>query len=151
MNSPKDVFQHINMHGGDKSVCWEWKRGLSNGRPYIRVNGKKYAAYAVAFCAFHGIDLTAIAGWLFRHDCDNPSCCNPHHLRIGTHQQNMDDMSKRGRAGLSSTSVEHIHRLVQERRSDSDIAQIIGCSREAVRDIRTGRRRSNLEIEGKEK
>jgi len=32
-----------------------------------------------------------------RHSCDNPTCCNPSHLRIGTHGQNMSDAAARGR------------------------------------------------------
>lgn len=32
------------------------------------------------------------------HKCDNGFCCNPDHLFIGTHQENMDDMNRKGRA-----------------------------------------------------
>lgn len=32
-----------------------------------------------------------------RHDCDNPPCVNPHHLRIGSVAANAQDASKRGR------------------------------------------------------
>ena len=28
-NKPTDVFKLINMHGGDKDVCWEWKGKLT--------------------------------------------------------------------------------------------------------------------------
>jgi len=31
------------------------------------------------------------------HSCDNPPCCNPHHLRVGTRLENTDDCRKRGR------------------------------------------------------
>lgn len=33
------------------------------------------------------------------HKCDNPVCCNPDHLEIGTQKDNLDDMRRKGRAG----------------------------------------------------
>lgn len=32
------------------------------------------------------------------HHCDNPPCVNPEHLYLGTAQDNIDDMHRRGRA-----------------------------------------------------
>lgn len=36
-------------------------------------------------------------GFVVRHTCDTPTCINPDHLIIGTHQDNMNDRAARGR------------------------------------------------------
>ena len=36
-------------------------------------------------------------GLVVRHKCDNPPCCNPEHLELGTHQQNVQDAVDRNR------------------------------------------------------
>lgn len=36
-------------------------------------------------------------GKLALHTCDNPPCCNPRHLYEGDHQDNHNDMDRRGR------------------------------------------------------
>lgn len=45
-----------------------------------------------------GVPLGQIKGLVVRHTCDNPGCCNPDHLLLGTHADNVSDKYERGRA-----------------------------------------------------
>jgi hypothetical protein len=58
------------------------------------VNGKRVAAHRLAYEDVIG---PIPAGLHILHSCDHPPCCNPAHLRAGTHQENMDDREARGR------------------------------------------------------
>ena len=139
-NKPTDVFKLINMHGGDKDVCWEWKGKLNvkDGRPYITINKRRRPAYAVVLESFRG---QAQGDQMARHSCDNPICCNPYHLSWGSHQDNMDDMVERERHGRPRTVVRAILRLRAEGRTQKEVAELYGVSREAISAIDTGRRK----------
>ena len=36
-------------------------------------------------------------GMVVMHTCDNPGCCNPNHLILGTQRQNIEDCIAKGR------------------------------------------------------
>jgi hypothetical protein len=39
-------------------------------------------------------------GMVVMHTCDNRICCNPHHLKLGTQQDNLKDMNVKQRHGV---------------------------------------------------
>ena len=78
--------------------CWEWTASR-DGHGYgklARCHGcSPYKAHRLSYEMFVG---EIPAGLEVLHSCDNPPCVNPRHLFLGTQQDNMDDMVKKGRA-----------------------------------------------------
>jgi hypothetical protein len=76
--------------------CWEFQGGKNNiGYGMIRDNKKMRTAHRVSY-EEHISKIPA--GLCVMHSCDNPICCNPKHLSLGTHKQNTQDMFSKGRA-----------------------------------------------------
>lgn len=67
---------------------------LKNGYGQIRSGFKKMYAHRLAYELYKGKIPT---GKVVRHTCDNPPCCNPDHLILGTYLDNNRDSIERGR------------------------------------------------------
>jgi len=78
--------------------CWDWE-AARNSKGYGRfwLNGKTVNAHRLAYCLYHGLELVDIRGECICHSCDNPSCCNPEHLWLGTDADNIWDRDNKGR------------------------------------------------------
>jgi len=102
-NTPNELWSKVDIKSDDE--CWEWK-GFRNHQGYGRtwINDKGYYAHRVIFHLANPntINLNAPQSTLeygfILHTCDNPSCCNPKHLWLGTHKDNMEDKARKGRA-----------------------------------------------------
>lgn len=94
-------WEKVERRGPDE--CWEWigarsagkfnygRFGFSTSRPCASTRN----AHTVAWELDRGRKLPR--GKVVRHRCDNPPCCNPKHLVMGTQKQNVADMIRRGR------------------------------------------------------
>ncbi len=75
--------------------CWTWTRAKNRrGHGLTTVARVREQAHRVAWIVAHG-DVPA--GLHVLHECDNPPCCNPDHLRTGTRVDNMQDAIAKGR------------------------------------------------------
>ena len=80
-------------------ACWPWTRSkLKFG--HGQIGGQSgdvrwmYPSHRVAYALHHGL---VPEGQCVLHHCDNPPCCNPKHLFLGTRVDNMADMNAKGR------------------------------------------------------
>lgn len=87
--------------------CWLWKAALSCGYGVFNV-GKYdlYRSHRLSYYFTYGEDPGSL---LVCHKCDNPPCCNPHHLFLGTQQDNVTDRMLKGR--YQSGEEHWTHRL----------------------------------------
>lgn len=68
--------------------CPEWGYGMTSYR------NKSTRVHIIMWKLIRG---PYEKGLVVRHKCDNPPCCNPDHLEIGTHRDNVHDRMRRGR------------------------------------------------------
>jgi hypothetical protein len=104
------------------SDCWNWKAAVRNkkeGYGAFWMNGRHNPAPRVALI----LAGRYTEGYVVCHKCDNPSCCNPDHLFLGTNLDNEKDKvnknrqafgSKNGMAKLSEEDVKHIKSVVEQ-------------------------------------
>lgn len=80
-----------------ESGCWLWLGAINrNGYGKVKLDRKHWTAHRWAWQLFRG-DLPDSVCVL--HRCDVRSCVNPDHLFLGTVQDNVDDMWRKGRRG----------------------------------------------------
>ena len=107
---PERLWSRLNI--SSQNGCWEWTGHKLNGYGQIGLGRRE-----------HGIAYTHVLAWIIDngreppsghlvcHKCDNPACCNPDHLFLGTHKDNTQDMIFKKR---HSYGEKHATKLTQE-------------------------------------
>ena len=131
--------------------CWRWSAAkLPSGYGFIgggKGASKNHYAHRVSYEIHHG---PIPDGMVVMHTCDNPECCNPDHLRIGTHKQNSQDMVAKGRAtsgpGLvgeqhprSKLSATCVRAIRKSSEPSGRLAKKFAVSRSCISSIKSGK------------
>ena len=164
-------WSYVDRRGPEE--CWPWRGNVKNGLGYGRFTtrggreGKPRQDYThrVAWVLTYG---EIEDGANLCHRCDNPPCCNPAHLFLGTCADNNADMCAKGRqaagdrhgsrkhrermqrgvarynAKLNPDSVREIRRLITDGLSDREIAARFGVVSSQVWSVRIGRTWSHV-------
>lgn len=138
--------------------CWLWL-GAKKPKGYgnLRRDKKYTTAHRVAWEITFG---NIPKGMQVQHSCDNPSCCNPNHLMLGTVTSNYIDMVKKNRANshhrnrrfgeshpnhkLSSSEVKKIRELYRSGKYlQREIAKLFNVSQVLVSYINLNKGRIN--------
>ena len=94
--------------------CWLWIGATDRwGYGRLRIDGRFIGAHRISWQLAHGSN--APDSLFVCHSCDNPLCCNPAHLWLGTAAENNRDAAAKGRVrGQQQTHCKRGHEFTQE-------------------------------------
>ena len=120
----KPIIYYVDKNGCHIEIMHSspWNRGYLS----IYRNGKSYAMHRYLYEKKYG---PIPKGLILRHVCDNPSCINVAHLKVGTQQDNMNDMCERGRHAKgtkiysSKLSEQDVLKIYSSKMTTKDLAK----------------------------
>jgi HNH endonuclease len=136
----------------DPNECWNWNAKARHPYGYGRMTagrGVNLKAHQIGWALENG---PIPVGMLICHACDNPSCCNPNHLFLGSQTDNMGDAKRKGRISNPPRHIGEAHpnaklknhqiaEIAADKRPAADVAVTYGISAKTVYLIRRGERK----------
>lgn len=131
--------------------CWRWTaKANSKGYGFFKIASyHQVAAHRLSWAIHNRRDPGEL---LTLHNCDNPQCVNPVHLRLGTDFDNMEDKMSRGRHrngdrkgaknGANKLDLATLAQVIagfQIGLSNTEIANRLGVSHATISLIRLGK------------
>lgn len=136
-NTPSKFWSRVSR--GLPDECWNWLGAKSRGGyGNVRFQNKFYRAHRLAYELENG---PFGDGLLVCHRCDNPLCCNPNHLFLGTPKDNVLDAvgkrrmsvcSKNGRALFTDDEALLLRDMYRGGITATSIARHLGLSKITV-------------------
>ncbi len=134
-----------------ESHCWEWSTPFNTyGYGLIHIKRKQLMAHIVAYRIYKG----STNGLCVLHKCDNPPCCNPDHLFLGTKKDNTQDMMRKGRglvgekngqSKLTNLQAQEIRELAKTKQyTQKQIGLMFGITASTVNAIFNERSRKSI-------
>ncbi len=128
---------------GEPNECWPWKPTcrVRDGYGMFWFEKRNHQAHRLAYLFAKG-EFDRSKDIL--HTCDNPPCCNPNHLFVGTDRDNQQDCLRKNRrviahgemlpqSKLSPAQVKEIRETAKNgRRVNGQLARKFGVSKASI-------------------
>lgn len=138
----------VDRRGSDE--CWPWL-GARDRRGYGRIKafGRNWVASRIVLALKGSIPSSEE---IVCHHCDNPPCCNPEHLFIGTALLNAQDRAAKGREpdrrgegnGRAKLTADQVREIRANPLGHKRLAEMVGVSPTTIRDVRSRRKWSHV-------
>lgn len=100
MTIEERFWSKVDRRGPDE--CWPWTSTKARRYGIFRFDWRERRMRRAHRVAWE-FSLGPIPdGMVVMHICDNPPCCNPTHLRLGTQLENIADRDRKGRTAHNS-------------------------------------------------
>lgn len=132
----KRFWSKVNKNGMKvlDTPCWEYTGYRSTqGYGRIRIDKQEKLTHRLSWEIHNSL---IPEGQQVLHKCDNPPCCNPEHLFLGTQIDNLRDAREKGRMNTNTkVRKEVVIELFKRYSSYSRVAKELGISRQRVYQI----------------